>query len=237
MVRLSYDLHIHSCLSPCGDDEMLPSNIAGMAFVKGLDVIALTDHNSCKNCPAAEKGAQRHGISFIPGMELCTSEEVHVLCLFPALEKAMEFDRYVEKEILPIKNNEKIFGNQLIVDEDDNEKGREPFLLINASNISFDEVYPIVSGFGGIMIPAHIDKNSNSLLSNLGFIPPDSKFKCAEVSNFENLNKLLERHEYLRNCKIISNSDAHFLGDINEPVNFIEARSKKPEDILDALLN
>lgn len=158
-----------------------------------------------------------------------------MLCLFPVLEKAMAFDRYVEKEIPPIKNNEKIFGHQLIVDEDDNEKGREPFLLINASNISFDEVYTLVSGFGGIMIPAHIDKGSNSLLSNLGFIPPESRFKCAELSDLSKLSRLLEKHEYLRKCKIISNSDAHFLGDINEPVNFIEARSKKPEDILDAL--
>ena len=95
MHELSYDLHLHSCLSPCGDDDMLPSNIVGMAVVKGLDVIALTDHNTSRNCPAFLELAEAYGILAIPGMELCTSEEVHVVCLFPTLEGAMDFDRYV----------------------------------------------------------------------------------------------------------------------------------------------
>lgn len=115
MPELSYDLHLHSCLSPCGDDDMLPSNIVGMAVVKGLDVIALTDHNTSRNCPAFLELARAYGVLAIPGMELCTSEEVHVVCLFPTLEAAMDFDRYVHRRIPPIPNDPAIFGKQLVV--------------------------------------------------------------------------------------------------------------------------
>ena len=113
MIPLYYDLHIHSCLSPCGDDDMTPANIAGMAAVKGLDVIALTDHNSCKNCPAILKHGEEYGITVIPGMELTTAEEVHVVCLFPALGDAMAFDGYVYEHLLPIKNRNLIFYTQV----------------------------------------------------------------------------------------------------------------------------
>lgn len=106
MPEFAYDLHIHSCLSPCGDEDMTPANIVGMAALKGLDVIALTDHNSCKNCPAIMKAAQEYGISVIPGMELTTMEEVHVLCLFPELSRAMDFDAYVYERLLPFPNRE-----------------------------------------------------------------------------------------------------------------------------------
>ena len=112
MIPLYYDLHLHSCLSPCGDDDMTPANIVGMAAVKGLDVIALTDHNSCKNCPAAMKHGEEYGVTVIPGMELTTSEEVHVVCLFPELNDALDFDQYVYERILPIKNKKNIFGEQ-----------------------------------------------------------------------------------------------------------------------------
>lgn len=235
MLKLYYDLHIHSCLSPCGDDDMLPSNIVGMAALKGLDVIALADHNSCKNCPAVMELAKEYGITAIPGMELTTSEEVHVVCLFPSLENAMNFDSFVHKKLPQIKNDEKIFGKQQICDKDDNITGTEEFLLINATEINFDEVFDVVSEFGGIMIPAHIDKSANSLISNLGFIPPDSKFTCAEVKHTGFLDKLCEQHSFLKNCKIISDSDAHYLENINEPAHYIYSETKEITDILNAL--
>lgn len=235
MVSLSYDLHIHSCLSPCGDDDMTPGNIVGMAAVKELDVIALTDHNSCKNCPAFMKMAKRYGMIAIPGMELCTTEEVHVVCLFPTLEAAMDFDKMVYENMIPFPNNEAVFGRQEICDEEDEVVGKEPLLLINATNISFDRVYDLVAERNGVMIPAHIDKNANSLLSNLGFIPPDSKFTCAEVKDLKNLHRLKRENPYLENCRIISNSDAHYLEHINEPVNFLHAQSREITDILKAL--
>ena len=104
--QLYYDLHLHSCLSPCGDNDMTPSNIAGMAALKGLDVIALTDHNSCRNCPALLRAAAHFGLVALPGMELCTMEEVHVLCLFANLNDALDFDAAVYPHILPISNDE-----------------------------------------------------------------------------------------------------------------------------------
>ena len=117
MIPLFYDLHIHSCLSPCGDDDMTPANLVGMAAVKGLDVIALTDHNSCWNCPAALYHGKNYGVTVIPGMELTTAEEVHVICLFPTLEDALAFDAYVYERLLPVPNREDIFGKQQIMDK------------------------------------------------------------------------------------------------------------------------
>lgn len=234
-MRLSYDLHIHSCLSPCGDDDMLPSNIVGMAAVKELDVIALTDHNSCKNCPAAMKLAEAYGVLALPGMELTTSEEVHVVCLFPELSQAMAFDEYVYSRLIPFPNNPEVFGKQQIMDEDDREIGIEPNLLINASTIDFDEVYPLVTKYGGIMIPAHLDKKTTSLISNLGFIPPDSQFVCAEVKHTTMIEPLLSQHEYLQGCHIVSNSDAHYLEHIHEPVHFIECEEKSAAAVIAAL--
>ena len=197
MVRLSYDLHIHSCLSPCGDDDMLPSNIVGMAALKELDVIAVTDHNSCLNCPAVMKLAEAYGVTAIPGMELTTAEEVHVVCLFPTLEKALEFSEYVYSKLLPFPNDETVFGKQQIVDEDDNVVGKVENLLINATDIYFYELYDLLKEYDGLMIPAHVDKSANSLLSNLGFIPPDSRFKTAEIKHIGFMEDILEKNPYL----------------------------------------
>lgn len=113
MLPLSYDLHIHSCLSPCGDEDMTPANIVGMAALKELDVIAVTDHNSCKNCPAVMKLGEAYGVLTIPGMELTTEEEVHVVCLFEELSGALEFDAYVYEHLLPVKNREDILAGSL----------------------------------------------------------------------------------------------------------------------------
>ncbi len=236
MIPLYYDLHIHSCLSPCGDDDMTPANIAGMAAVKGLDVIALTDHNSCKNCPAILKHGEEYGITVIPGMELTTAEEVHVVCLFPALGDAMAFDGYVYEHLLPIKNREDIFGKQQIMDADDQVTGNVERLLIGATDISFDQVFGLVESYRGIAYPAHIDKPTTSLLSNLGFVPPDSSFTCAEISTFDHLHQIQKEHPYFLQCKMLSSSDAHYLEDIREPDYQIYARSRAAKDILEGLL-
>lgn len=235
MIRLSYDLHIHSCLSPCGDDDMTPANIAGMAAVKGLDVIALTDHNTSKNCAAFLKMAENYGVIAIPGMELCTSEDVHVVCLFPDLYASMDFDAYVYEKMFKIKNKEAIFGAQLLYNEKDEIIGHEPNLLLSNAAIHFEEVFDLTEERGGIMIPAHIDKTSNSLISNLGFVPPDSRFMCAELKDLTQLSKLSAANPYLKTCQIVSNSDAHYLEDIHEPEYFLNAASRKITDILEAL--
>ncbi len=230
-----YDLHIHTCLSPCGDDDMTPANIVGMAALKGLDVIAVTDHNSCKNCGSAMVLGKEYGITVIPGMELTTQEEVHVICLFPSLEQAMAFDNYVEAHLLPIPNRPETFGKQQLISETDEIIGEYPTLLISATDISFDDVYTLLKPYQGVMIPAHIDKNSFSLISNLGFIPPDSLFASFELKNMKNLHKLTETNPTLKGRTVISNSDAHYLEYISEPVNSLYARSKNINDILSVL--
>lgn len=235
MNKLYYDLHIHSCLSPCGNDDMLPSNIVGMSSIKGLNIIALTDHNSCKNCYAAMKIGQNYNITVIPGMELATAEEVHVICLFKNIHNAMEFDKYVYDRLPDVKNQENIFGNQQIVDENDNITATVPKLLINATSITFDSLDELIPQFNGIFIPAHIDKNSYSLISNLGFFPPESKFKAAEVVHPETVKLLSETNPYLKKCKIISDSDAHYLQDINEAKNFIYTDDNTINSIFKAL--
>ena len=235
MNGLYYDLHLHSCLSPCGDEDMTPANIVGMAAVKGLDVIALTDHNSCKNCPAAIYHGQKYGVIVIPGMELCTAEEVHVICLFPELEAALLFYRYVYDRLQAIENDERIFGRQQIMDETDTVIGTVKKLLINATDIAFDETFSLVSSYGGIAYPAHIDKASTSLLSNLGFVPPDSTFTCAEIHDFRNLHTIQKQHPYFLGCRMISSSDAHYLEDIREPDYQIFSDSREIPYILQAL--
>ena len=235
MAALYYDLHIHSCLSPCGSEDMTPYNIVGMAALKGLDVIAVTDHNSCKNCPAVLSAAEEYGILAIPGMELTTSEEVHAVCLFERLSDALRFDDYVHERILPIKNKEEIFGRQEIYDSQDRMVGTEELLLISATSISFEGLWELVDSFGGVMIPAHVEKDSNSLISNLGFVPEDSRFQAAELHDLKKLHRLLPGNPYLKQCRIISNSDAHYLEDIREPELTLEVRERSAAGVLAAL--
>lgn len=235
MMNLYYDLHIHSCLSPCGDDDMTPANIAGMAMLKGLDVIAVTDHNSCQNCPAVCKLAAEYGILALPGMELTTMEEVHAVCLFPALSDALAFDRYVSDRLPPVPNREDIFGKQQIYSEQDEITGTLPYLLINATSISFEGLWELVERYHGVMFPAHIDKTAFSLISNLGFIPEDSRFTCAEVKDMKKLHDLQKSNPYLNQCRILSNSDAHQLELIHEPYYTLSAEAKTAEAVIAAL--
>lgn len=214
---------------------MTPANIIAMANLKNLDLIAVTDHNSCRNCPSVMAYGREQGILVIPGMELCTKEEVHILCLFACLEDAMNFDAYVYERLIKIENQEDIFGKQEIYDQNDRCVGTEPNLLINATGISFDELDNLMEKFHGIYIPAHIDKNSNSLLSNLGFIPQTSKFTWAELKDITRLDELKRDNPYLNHCDIITNSDAHSLGLINEAVNQLTVKDRSIEGVWDVL--
>ena len=136
---------------------------------------------------------------------------------------------------MPIPNNEKIFGKQQLYNADDEVIGTIPNLLINATDISFDDVFDLTKDYHGIMIPAHIDKTANSLLANLGFIPPDSRFTCAEIKDMSKYHELKKQHPYLEHCHIISDSDAHYLEHINEPHYTLSVKSRNPKDILSAL--
>ena len=211
-----YDLHLHSCLSPCGDMDMTPNNIVNMSLLKGLELIALTDHNSCKNCPATLAVAQQAGLAVIPGMELTTAEEIHVVCLFPTLEAAMGFDQYVHDRLAPVKNAPEIFGEQWVLDELDQPVAQEELLLINATTIGISQAPAAVAAFEGICYPAHIDRPSNSVLANLGFLPPECGFSTLEVHSPETFFANGANGAYWEGYHILTSSDAHYLEQINE---------------------
>lgn len=222
MIRLRYDFHIHSCLSPCGDEDMTPNNLVNMAKINELDIIALTDHNSCKNCPAAEKVAQEVGLIFVPGMELTTSEEAHVVCLFPDVETAMRFDAFVEENLPDIPNDAEIFGEQQIRDENDEIIGEVSPLLINATSISVDDVVQIVKEYGGAAFPAHIDKSTTSVISSLGVFPDWANFTTVEIRSEQAAEILKEEYPCLKDMNVLYDSDAHYLENIADPGNVIE---------------
>ena len=230
-MKITYDFHIHSCLSPCGNEEMTPQNIVNMSMIMGYDAIALTDHNTSKNCPAVHSLAEKAGIMFIPGMELCTAEEVHIVCLFPCLDRAMSFSEYVYTTIPPVKNKPQIFGEQSICNENDEIIGTEERLLITASAISCSRVADIVSQYGGVCYPAHIDRSSFSILSNLGMINEDFGFTCAEIYDISREQELKEKHPYLNKLKILSDSDAHQLEAMRIPQQTIEIENKSIDSI------
>ena len=235
MIPLFYDFHMHSCLSPCGDDDMTPANLVGMAFVNGLQAIALTDHNSSLNCPAAAAHAAEYGITFIPGMELTTMEEVHVLCLFPTVERALRWSEYVYPRILNVKNKPEIFGNQRVMNEEDVQVDEIEKLLISATDISFDEVYDLMEEFGGVMVPAHVDAGSYGLIANLGFVPPESRFRTAEFEHEENVPAYEKADPYFGTCRKIYDSDAHYLENIHEASYVLHVEENSPEAILKVL--
>lgn len=235
MIELSYDLHVHSCLSPCGDDEATPANIAMLAQLLGLDVVAITDHSSCKNCPAFFEAAKAVGIVPIAGMELTTEEEIHVLCLFSELENAMKFDAEVHDALFPIKNKPEIYGNQLIMNSDDEVIGTEEICLINATSIGIYDVGAKVRALGGIIIPAHIDRSAFSLISSLGAVPDDCGFNCVEIKYPEAENNIKEKYPYVSECNIIHDSDAHQLENLSLGSHKLWAEERTAQAVLKAL--
>ncbi|MBE6753873.1 MAG: PHP domain-containing protein [Ruminococcaceae bacterium] len=222
MTRYYYDLHLHSCLSPCGDADMTPNNIAGMATLCGLNIVALTDHNTCRNCPAFYRAAKKNGIIPVAGMELTTAEEVHVVCLFERLEDAMAFDELVAARLMPIMNEPEIFGEQLILDENDEPIGTVDTLLISATDIGIDEVPELVEGLGGICYPAHIDRKSNSIINQLGFFPEFPVFGCVELREAEKLAELTQQFPLLAGKKVVCSSDAHYLTQMRDKQAYFE---------------
>lgn len=223
-MKLSYDFHIHSCLSPCGDNDMTPNNIVNMASLLGLDMIAVSDHNSCKNLPAVLKVAESCGMLAVPAMEACTSEEVHMLCFFESLEAAMAFDEAVYPCLPAIPNRPDIFGDQLILNERDEIVGREPLLLINALTIGIAELCSLAASFGGIALPAHVNKPANSIIANLGSIPGEYRFSCIECNPPDDSIPFWGRR--------ITDSDAHYLEQIHEPVNCLELPERTARAVL-----
>lgn len=221
MSRYFCDLHIHSCLSPCADDDMTPGNIAGMAMLNGLQIAALTDHNTCRNCPAFFAAAKKVGIIPIPGMELTTAEDIHVVCLFPTLEAAMDFDRFVDGHRPFVKNKPELFGRQILVGEDDEPTGEVEKLLWNAADLTLEDAYREVTERGGVCFPAHIDRPGNGILETLGCFPCDPPYTAFETKDGKT-DGLTEKYPVLSELLPIRSSDAHRLHEIQEAVFSLE---------------
>ena len=206
-----------------------------LAKMLGLDVAALTDHNSCKNCPAFFEAARTAELLPIAGMELTTQEEIHVLCLFPELDNAMEFDKYVHERIMPIKNKPEIYGNQLVKNSEDETVDIEDICLINATDIDFYSVKPLVKSYGGIMIPAHIDRKAFSLINSLGGVPSDAGFDSVEIKYPEAVENLTAKYPYIGECGVIFDSDAHYLENISMPNNKLNVGEVSAKGVLEVL--
>ncbi len=235
MKRYAYDLHLHSCLSPCGDNDMTPNNLVNMAALLGCDIIALTDHNTCRNTPAAVKVGEAVGVVVVPGMELTTAEEAHVVCLFETVEGALAFDDYVQAHRMTVPNRPEIFGDQIIMNEDDEPIGNIEGLLIPATEISVDEVRALAESFGGTAFPAHVDHDSYSVIAALGMLPPEAGFTAAEISFGGDPAEQRRLHPELEGLSILRSSDAHYLHLMQEDHAHVELPECSAKALIAAL--
>lgn len=233
-MKLRADLHIHSCLSPCGSDDMTPNNIVNMAVLAGYDVIAVTDHNSTCNCAALMELGRRAGISVVPAMELTTAEEVHVLMYMPDIRAAEKLCAIVYDALPQRKNRPSVFGAQPVLDENDRLLRQEDKLLAAAAGIGVYKAAELARSLGGIAVPAHIDRASFSLLSNMGLVDPAMGFTVFEVTRGCRPESLFHRPG-LEGRGFITGSDAHDLAAMPDPFFHLEADSSAPEDIIRAL--
>ncbi len=216
MQKYKADLHIHTVLSPCADLEMTPANIVKQAKEKGLQIIGITDHNSTKNAKLVKRLAEKEGIFILTGAEVTTKEEVHCLAFFEYENQLDEFQNYLDENITIIPNPDGHFGYQPVVDENEDIIEMIPNYLPAALKTSINEIQQKVYELNGIFIPAHIDKHSNGIFSQLGFIPAGLKFDAMGVS-VNNTEKYVREHYVVENkISLIQNSDAHFLSQIGD---------------------
>ncbi len=207
------DLHVHTCLSPCAELDMTPTGILTSANKKELDILGICDHNSSENSMAVMIAAKKMNITVIPGMEVTSQEEVHVLAFFDDIGNALKLQEYVYRN-LPGENDEEAFGIQVIVNEREEVLGFNDKLLIGATTIPLEEVIRLIHSFDGISIASHIDRESFSIIGQLGFIPENLGLDALEISprvNYEEAKK-----NYTDNYPITSSSDAHYPDDIGK---------------------
>lgn len=205
------DLHIHTCLSPCAELEMLPELIVQRAQELKLQIIAITDHNSAENVASVINAAQGSGIVVLPGMEVQSREEVHLLSLFDALEQITEWQAFVYEHLPPLKNDERRFGEQLLLDEKGRPDGYLDRLLIASTDLSVEAITQAVLSRGGLCIPAHVDRPANSIIANLGFIPPDLDVSGVEISANTGPVEARQRFPQLQQYGLVASGDAHRL--------------------------
>jgi len=220
------DLHIHTCLSPCADLDMSPKAIVERSAEEKLDIIAICDHNSAENVEACIRAGLKHGIRVLPGMEVNSREEVHTLAIFETAEQALAMQETVYLHVKGT-NRPDVFGDQVVANEFDEVEGFNDRLLIGAVNLGFRDVIKEVRRLGGLTIASHVDRPSYSLLSQLGFIPPDVELDALEIFHKNKREEMCRDVPGMRDLPVVSSSDAHFLSDIgrSHTVFFLEAPS------------
>lgn len=238
MAEYTYELHLHSCLSPCGDESMTPNNIAGMAMLNGVRIAALTDHNTVRNCPAFFETCAAVGVVPVAGMELTTAEDIHMVCLFATLAQAQAFGDVVETHRMRVRNRPAIFGEQLVLNAQDEVIDTEEHLLLPATALDIETAAALVRDMGGACFPAHIDKQSNGLIAVLGDFPPSPTFYAAEVHDIAKLPQLRTQYPLLSQLTVVQNSDAHSLEQMNlEPPKLsLLPKNESDQAIRDALI-
>jgi PHP family Zn ribbon phosphoesterase len=214
MTTVTADLHIHSVLSPCGDLAMSPSAIVDRAAAIGLDVVGLSDHNSARNTPALAEAARRRGLRALFGLEVRSMEEVDVLTVFDDLDAALDFDAWVYESLPPVPCDARRFGEQILVDADENILGFEPHLLITGIEHSLNEIADEAIQRGGLVIPAHVNRDVDSVISQLGFLPADLAVDAVELNRFGDETVLIGEHPWLGKVPVVRFSDAHLIEDV-----------------------
>jgi 3',5'-nucleoside bisphosphate phosphatase len=209
--RIRAELHVHTTLSPCAEVEMIPPLIVQEALDRGIQLIAITDHNASSNVSAVQKAAASTDLTVLPGMELQTREEVHVLCLFDTLEQLLSWQVEVDRLLPGLENKPDYFGEQFIVDETGEFIRREERLLLNSVDISFEQTYQQVNALGGLVIPAHVDRKAFGLLANLGLVPLDVPVEALEVSRHVPVGEAARRFPQLKGYPLLQGGDAHRL--------------------------
>ncbi|KPL19532.1 MAG: hypothetical protein AMJ92_02740 [candidate division Zixibacteria bacterium SM23_81] len=215
MKRYVADLHVHTCLSPCGDLQMSPRKIVETALKKDIDIIAICDHNSCENVIAVMRAAVGRDLRVLPGMEVTSQEEVHIIALFENLEDALAMQSVVYAH-LSGENDEEAFGMQVVVNEFSEVLDFNKRLLIGAADLSIDDVVRYIHHHAGLAIAAHIDREGFGIIGQLGFIPENLAFDALEISPRSPLDGRREEFDRLSNYALISSSDAHHLEQIGQ---------------------
>jgi 3',5'-nucleoside bisphosphate phosphatase len=220
------DLHVHTCLSPCADLEMYPRALVERFIAEKLDMVAICDHNASENIPYLLRLARDKPLIILPGMEITSSEEVHILAIFDNYDEISRLQDIIYTH-LPGKNNEALFGCQIIVNDVDEVEGFNDRLLIGATELTLNEIIDHVHTLGGLAIASHIDRESFSVISQLGFISPLAHFDALEVSASIGLKKARLKYPELSGYAIILSSDAHFIQDVGRATTlmYLEAGS------------
>jgi PHP family Zn ribbon phosphoesterase len=239
------DLHVHSVLSPCAEIDMTPRNIVWHAVKHGIDIVAITDHNACDNVTAALAAARGTNVTILPGMEVETKEEVHIIVLFETIHQLNMWEQFVKLHMSGRFNDEKRFGAQFVVDEEDELIGIKSEMLLTSLGCGIAEVCRTVNDLGGICIASHVDRPANSLLAQLGFIPPDVELAAVEVSRLTNPYEAKSRFHGIGGLPIVTSSDAHNIQDflsgpktifyIEEPTLFEIQQALKGENLREVL--